>query len=88
MPALNDANLSALRDEVARPTYDRAAVTVGVVHIGVGGFHRAHQAMYLDRLMNAGRALDWGICGVGVLESDRRMAEVMATQDCLYTLVL
>lgn len=88
MPALNAANLSALRDEVARPTYDRAAVTVGVVHIGVGGFHRAHQAMYLDRLMNEGRALDWGICGVGVLESDRRMAEVMTTQDCLYTLVL
>ncbi len=88
MSVLNAANLPALPAEVARPTYDRAAVTVGVVHIGVGGFHRAHQAMYLDRLMNQGRALDWGICGVGVLESDRRMAEVMATQDCLYTLVV
>jgi len=88
MPALNAANLPTLRDEVARPTYDRSAVTVGVVHIGVGGFHRAHQAMYLDRLMNEGKALDWGICGVGVLESDRRMAEAMKAQDCLYTLVV
>jgi mannitol 2-dehydrogenase len=44
--------------------------------------------MYLDRLMNDGQALDWGICGVGVLDSDRRMKETMAAQDCLYTLVL
>ena len=58
------------------------------MHFGVGGFHRAHQAMYLDRLMNDGKALDWGICGVGVLPQDRRMAEVMAAQDCLYTLVV
>ena len=41
------------------------AVTTGIVHFGVGGFHRAHQAMYLDRLMDTGEALDWGICGVG-----------------------
>jgi mannitol 2-dehydrogenase len=54
----------------------------------VGAFHRAHQAMYLDRLMNEGKALDWGICGVGVLPSDRAMRDVMAAQDCLYTLVI
>src|SRR5262249_680753 len=47
-----------------------------------------HQAMYIDRLLNDGRAREWGICGVGVLPSDRRMAEVMAAQDGLYTLVL
>ena len=47
------------------------------MHFGVGGFHRAHQAMYHDRLMNQGEALDWGICGVGVMPADRRMQEVM-----------
>ena len=72
---------------VPAPGYDRGQVRVGVVHIGVGGFHRAHQAMYHDRLMNDGKALDWGICGVGVLPGDRRMKEVMEAQDGLYTLV-
>ena len=88
MVALSAKNLTALDPGVATPTYDRGLVQVGVVHIGVGGFHRAHQAMYLDRLMNDGKALDWGICGVGVLLSDRAMKEVMAAQDCLYTLVV
>jgi mannitol 2-dehydrogenase len=80
--------LPELPADVPRPVYDRERVSVGLVHIGVGGFHRAHQAMYLDRLMNAGKALDWGICGVGVLPSDRTMADVMAAQDGLYTLVV
>jgi mannitol-1-phosphate/altronate dehydrogenase len=60
---------------------------LSIVHLGVGGFHRSRQAMYLDRLRQRGAAGDWGICGVGVLPSDRRMAEVMAAQDCLCTLV-
>ena len=58
------------------------------MHFGVGGFHRAHQAMYLDALMNDGEAMDWGICGVGVMAGDRRMQQVMADQDCLYTLLV
>lgn len=70
------------------PEYDRSKVSVGIVHFGVGGFHRAHQAMYLDRLMNRGEALDWGICGMGVLPGDATMQKVMAEQDHLYTLVL
>jgi mannitol 2-dehydrogenase len=70
------------------PGYDRALVTPGVVHFGVGGFHRAHQAMYHDRLMNSGAALDWGICGVGVMPADREMQQVLDAQDGLYTLVL
>jgi mannitol 2-dehydrogenase len=85
---LTAANLRALGRDVVTPAYDRSAVTHGIVHFGVGAFHRAHQAMYLDRLMNAGKALDWGICGVGVLPSDRAMRDVMAAQDCLYTLVV
>jgi mannitol 2-dehydrogenase len=75
-------------DAVPRPTYDRTRVTTGVVHFGVGGFHRAHQAMYHDRLMNAGKALEWGICGVGVMPADRRMKETLDAQDGLYTLVV
>jgi mannitol 2-dehydrogenase len=85
---LSSSTLGALDREVAVPSYDRSVVRAGIVHFGVGGFHRAHQAMYLDRLMNDGQALDWGICGVGVLPQDRRMHEVMQAQDCLYTLVI
>ena len=76
------------RDRLPVPDYDRALVTPGVVHLGVGGFHRAHQAMYHDRPLSQGAARDWGICGVGVLPADRKMADVMAAQDGLYTLVL
>ena len=71
---------------VALPTYDRSALTAHIVHFGVGGFHRAHQAMYLDRLLREGKT-DWAICGVGVLPHDARMRDVMAAQNCLYTLV-
>ncbi len=80
-------SLPLLPDTVPVPRYDRDTVTTGVVHLGVGGFHRAHQAMYLDRLLSAGSARGWGICGVGVLPHDRRMKEVLTAQDGLYTLV-
>ena len=59
MLPLTPENLSSLPAELARPAYDRSALRTGIVHFGVGGFHRAHEAMYLDRLMNAGQALDW-----------------------------
>ncbi|WP_027479228.1 mannitol dehydrogenase family protein [Gryllotalpicola ginsengisoli] len=92
MVRLSAAALSAspaeLTPEVGVPGYDRSQLKAGIVHFGVGGFHRAHQAMYVDRLMNAGDAAEWGICGVGVLEFDARMKQVMDEQDCLYTLVL
>ncbi|HEY5822111.1 MAG TPA: mannitol dehydrogenase family protein [Propionibacteriaceae bacterium] len=86
MTQLNNDNLGRLG--VTVPSYDRSQVTTGIVHFGVGGFHRAHQAMYLDRLMEQGLALDWGICGVGVMPFDLKMREAMDAQDCLYTLVL
>jgi mannitol 2-dehydrogenase len=88
MPALNQKTLSSLGESVPIPSYDRARVRTGIVHIGVGGFHRSHEAMYIDRLLEQGKAEEWGICGVGVLPSDRRMAEVMEAQDGLYTLVV
>ncbi|GAA0568539.1 mannitol dehydrogenase family protein [Paractinoplanes ferrugineus] len=87
MLPLNNANLKSLTD-VAVPSYDRSRLRAGIVHFGVGGFHRAHQAMYLDRLMTEGKALDWAICGVGVMPADERMRQVLTAQDGLYTLVV
>jgi len=88
MPQLTQDSMAALPTSVARPTYDRSAVTPGIVHFGVGGFHRAHQAVYVDTLMNQGKALDWGIVGVGTLPQDSRMRDALVPQDGLYTLVL
>ncbi|GIH19473.1 mannitol dehydrogenase family protein [Rugosimonospora africana] len=73
---------------VEHPRYDRAALRVGIVHFGVGGFHRAHQAAILDDLMNAGLAHDWAVCGVGVLPGDVAMRDALRSRDCRYTLVL
>jgi mannitol 2-dehydrogenase len=88
MAPLREDTLAACAERVPTPDYDRSRLTVGVVHLGVGGFHRAHQAMYHDRLLTQGDALDWAICGVGVMAFDRRMKEVLDAQDGLYTLVL
>jgi mannitol 2-dehydrogenase len=84
---LRQTTLDQLPADVPRPTYDRSALRTGIVHIGVGGFHRSHEAMYIDRLLNAGAAQDWAICGVGILPDDAAMAEVLTAQDGLYTLV-
>lgn len=86
MTLLSNSNLQALN--VAVPQYDRSAVSVGIVHFGVGAFHRVHQAMYLDDLMNQGEALDYGICGVGVMPNDIKMRDALLAQDCLYTMVV
>lgn len=69
---------------VAVPTYDPAALTPAIVHLGVGSFHRAHQAVYLDDL--AGRGVTgWGVCGVGI--RSRGMHDALAPQDWLYTVL-
>ncbi|MFT0846370.1 mannitol dehydrogenase family protein [Actinomycetaceae bacterium L2_0104] len=70
------------------PNYDRSTLVPGIVHFGLGNFHRAHQAMYVDRLLRKGEAHDWAILGVGVMPADVRMRDVMDKQDGLYTLVL
>lgn len=68
------------------PTYDRKAVKAGIVHIGVGGFHRSHQAMYLDALLQKTNDLQWGICGVGIMPQDEQLSKALHSQDCLYSL--
>jgi mannitol 2-dehydrogenase len=67
------------------PGYDRAALPARILHIGVGGFHRAHMALYADEVAESGDG--WGICGIGLLDADRRIAGVLESQDHLYTLI-
>ena len=85
---LRAATLRSLGSDVAVPGYDRSDLTIGIVHIGAGAFHRSHQAVYLDQLMNAGRAKEWAICGVGLLPADRPKARAFGAQDGLYTVLV
>lgn len=87
MIKLTNAALARLPDEIKRPTYDRSALTPGIVHIGLGNFHRAHQSWYLHRLMQQGLAQDWAIIGAGVRAYDGEMREKLAEQDYLSTLI-
>ena len=87
MTRLSQETLPALSPDVAVPTYDRKSVTPGIVHISVGGFHRAHEAVYTDDLLAQGRANDWGICGVGLRPEDRAMRDALVPQEGLYTLM-
>lgn len=84
---LSNATLPELPAEVARPTYDRAALTPGIVHIGCGNFHRAHQAVYLDDLFNLGEGHDWAILGAGVREGDAKMRAALLAQDGLSSVI-
>ncbi|GAB3350700.1 mannitol dehydrogenase family protein [Modestobacter lapidis] len=84
---LSETTLAVLPEAVRRPAYDRTAAGSGVVHLGVGSFHRSHQAVYFDRLLARGHA-GWGITGVGVLAADRPLHAALRAQDGLYTLVL
>ena len=84
--ALSSQALVGLGSSVTVPAYDRAALTPSIVHLGVGGFHRAHLATYVHELCAQGHT-DWAITGAGVLPSDEAMARVMQAQDHLYTLI-
>ncbi len=84
---LSSANLGNLAASVATPAYDRAALTPGILHFGVGNFHRAHQAVYLDDLFNAGLDHDWGLVGAGVFEGERKGRDILKAQDWLTTVV-
>ena len=84
---LNQQNINSIASRLACPTYERSAIKTGIVHIGIGGFHRSHQAYYLHQLLSDHQNSDWGICGIGLREGDRNMANVLKKQDCLYTLI-
>ena len=87
MKRLSNSTIEELPAHIARPTYDRGGLSAGILHFGVGAFHRSHQALTIDRLMAQGLAHDWAIIGVGLLPSDIRMRDALKGQDCLYTLV-
>ncbi|MBD1204300.1 MAG: mannitol dehydrogenase family protein [Rhodobacteraceae bacterium] len=72
---------------VAHPAYDRSRLTPGIVHIGLGNFHRAHMAVYLDDLFATGEAMDWAILGAGVRAPDSRMRDALKAQDFLSTVI-
>jgi mannitol 2-dehydrogenase len=85
---LNAKNLSSLPKEVIVPAYDRAKVKTGIVHVGIGGFHRAHQAFYTDQLLAEFGVTDWGICGIALLNHDKRIYDTLVDQDGLYSLMI
>ena len=84
---LNSAALAALPAGVHGPAYDRTALTPGILHVGVGNFHRAHMAVYLDRLFGLGHDHDWALVGAGVRPGDAAMRDRLAGQDWLTTVV-
>src|SRR5271157_2820532 len=81
---LSRATLAALPATIARPRFDPAKVSAGIVHLGFGGFHRAHMARYTHDLMERrGDAMKWGIIGVGLLPADLRVRDALAPLDAI-----
>jgi mannitol 2-dehydrogenase len=87
MTKLSLATLKQVSATAAIPSYDRSSLGAGIVHFGVGNFHRAHQAVYLDDLFNQGKDHNWAIIGAGVLPSDAAMRDKLSAQDFLTTVV-
>ncbi|MEM0906932.1 MAG: mannitol dehydrogenase family protein [Pseudomonadota bacterium] len=84
---LSRAALDKLPASIGRPNYRREDLSPGIVHFGVGNFHRAHQAVYVDRLMNQGVGCDWAICGVGTRPADQAVVGALRSQDYLSLVV-
>jgi mannitol 2-dehydrogenase len=84
---LSLANLGGIGRQAAVPNYRRSSLRPGIVHFGVGNFHRAHQAVYLDELFNKGRGCDWAVVGAGVMAADEVVRKKLAHQDYLTTVV-
>jgi mannitol 2-dehydrogenase len=84
---LTRETVTELAPGIDTPTYTTGDLTPGIVHIGLGNFHRAHQAWYLHRLMQQGEGRDWAIIGAGVRPYDAAMREKLLSQGCLTTLI-
>lgn len=87
MTKLSRAHLSSLVQSIVVPNYHAADLKPGILHFGLGNFHRAHQAVYLDQLFHMGKSRDWGIIGTGVRPADRAMYDALQPQDWLTTVV-
>src|SRR3954471_1517010 len=90
MNELRESTLATLPSNVATPSYDRTQVKRGIAHFGVGNFHRAHQAFYVDRCLALPDQSDWGIVGIGLSggERGRKKADQFRSQNCLYSLTI
>src|SRR6185436_2710296 len=90
MTELTEGTLSTLPSDIATPPYDRTQLKRGIAHFGVGNFHRAHQAFYVDRCLALPDQSDWGIVGIGLAggERGRKKADQFRSQDCLYSLTI
>ena len=84
---LSNYSLSSLPKNIKKPKYNRKKLSPGIIHIGVGNFHRAHQSWYLHRLFETGIDYNWAIVGAGVREFDVIQRERLIKQDCLTTLI-
>jgi len=84
---LNTSTLSKVNKEISIPMYNRQKLESGIIHIGVGGFHRSHQAYYIHQLLVKHTITDWAITGIGIREADRKIANALKNQDGLYSLV-
>ena len=87
MKKLNAFSLNEISKKVSIPEYDRGALSAGIVHIGLGNFHRSHQAVYLNRLFHRGEGYDWGVIGAGIMMQDVLMRDKLLEQDCLYSVI-
>jgi mannitol 2-dehydrogenase len=87
MTKLSLATLPELAKKLRVPTYKRSDLKPGILHFGVGNFHRAHLAVYLDDLFNKGLNHDWALIGAGVMEFDTKVRNTLAAQDYLTTVV-
>lgn len=84
---LNNMSFNKLPKGIHIPSYNRAELSAGIMHIGVGNFHRAHQATYMHQLFEMGESLDWAICGAGIMSYDENMRNNLVSQDWLSTIV-
>jgi mannitol 2-dehydrogenase len=84
---LSAGAFAELSETATVPRYRPESLTAGILHFGVGNFHRAHQAVYLDDLFNLGLDHDWGLVGAGVRDADARMRDILMRQDFLTTVV-
>nr|WP_306299799.1 hypothetical protein [Caballeronia sordidicola] len=87
MSALSKKNLGSLPDSIAVPAYDRGLLSPGMAHIGVGNFHRTHQAVFVNRCLHLPGHEKWAIVGIGLGDSAaaRAKAHALRCQDGLYS---
>jgi mannitol 2-dehydrogenase len=87
MTRLSNSSLKTMTGRVSGPTYDRSALKAGILHFGVGNFHRSHQAVYLDALFNSGLDHDWAVVGAGIFSGAMTSWQRLREQDWLTTVV-